>query len=143
VVEPDAAEDEAEELALGVGVGLAGPEDREVFEHLAGLVEAGERLGCEGDQLGVDRVAAGDVLGAGEVAELAEVTRAVEALLQGVAARDGVARFGCAGREAVQDLLADRGVGREPARKRASWRSTCSAGMSVWSQEWSARRVAQ
>ncbi|HEY3960135.1 MAG TPA: hypothetical protein VGL68_06445 [Solirubrobacteraceae bacterium] len=122
MVEPDAAEDEAEELALGVGVCLGGPEDREVFEHLACLVEAGERLGCERGQLRVDRVAAGDVLGAGEVAELVEVARAVQALLQGVAAHDGVVRLGCVGGEAVQDLLADGGVGceaGEEARKLA------------------------
>jgi hypothetical protein len=109
VVEPDAAKDVAEELALGVGIGLAGPEDREVFEHFARLVEAGERLGCEGGQLGVDRVAADDVLGAGEVAELVAVARAVEALLQGVAALDGVARLRRVGGEAVQDLLGDGG----------------------------------
>jgi predicted RNase H-like HicB family nuclease len=53
VVEPDVAEDEAEELALGGRVGLAGPEGREVFEHLACLVEAGERFGCERGQLGL------------------------------------------------------------------------------------------
>jgi hypothetical protein len=44
LVEPHAAEDEAEELALGGGVGLGGPEDREVLEHLAGLVEVRGRL---------------------------------------------------------------------------------------------------
>jgi hypothetical protein len=43
VVEPDVLEDEAQELALGGRVRLAGPEDREVFEHLAGLVEVGDR----------------------------------------------------------------------------------------------------
>jgi hypothetical protein len=59
VVEPDAAEHEAEELALGGWVGLGGPEDGEVFEHLAGLVEVRRRLGRERVQLGVDRVASG------------------------------------------------------------------------------------
>jgi hypothetical protein len=37
-VEPDALEDEGEELALGGGVGLVLPEDREVLEYLLGLV---------------------------------------------------------------------------------------------------------
>ena len=91
VVEPDASEDEAEELALGLGVGLFLPEDREVLEHLAGLVEVGEGLGGERGKLGVDRVTAGDVLGAGEVAELVEVACAAQALLQGVAALGGLA----------------------------------------------------
>ncbi|MGH2902723.1 MAG: hypothetical protein ACRDK7_03945 [Solirubrobacteraceae bacterium] len=90
MVEPDAAEDEAEEVALGGGVGLLLPEDREAFEHFAGLVEVGEGLRCERGQLGVDRVAAGDVLGAGEVAELVEVAGAAQALLQGVAAVGGI-----------------------------------------------------
>ncbi|MGN6373680.1 MAG: hypothetical protein ACTHM1_11960 [Solirubrobacteraceae bacterium] len=47
LVEPDALEDEREELALGDRVGLAAPEDREVFEDLAGLVEVRGGLGCE------------------------------------------------------------------------------------------------
>jgi hypothetical protein len=40
-------EDEREELALGHWVGLAGPEDREVFEYLPGVVEVEDRRGCE------------------------------------------------------------------------------------------------
>lgn len=45
LVEPDVLEDEAEELSLGGGVGLALPGDREVFEHGLGLVEVGDRGG--------------------------------------------------------------------------------------------------
>lgn len=43
VVEPDAVEDEAQELALGRWIVLLLPEQREVPEHLAGLVDAGDR----------------------------------------------------------------------------------------------------
>jgi hypothetical protein len=48
LVEPDALEDEREELALGGGVTLVLPEDREVLEDLLGLVEVGERAGRAG-----------------------------------------------------------------------------------------------
>jgi hypothetical protein len=75
LVEPDVLEDEAEELSLGGGVGLLLPEDREVFEHRAGLVEVGDRRGCERGQLGVDGVAAGDVLGAVQVSETVNLVR--------------------------------------------------------------------
>jgi len=70
VVEPYAVEDEVQELALCVGVVLGVPEHGEVFEDVAGLVEVGDRLWREGAQLGVDSVAAGDVFGAREVADL-------------------------------------------------------------------------
>ncbi|HTR88627.1 MAG TPA: hypothetical protein VMG62_00785 [Solirubrobacteraceae bacterium] len=73
LVEPYAVEDERQEVAPGVGVGLVLPEEGEVGEHLAGVVEVGEGVGREVGELGVDGVAAGDVLGAGEVAELVEV----------------------------------------------------------------------
>lgn len=48
LVKPDALEDEREELALGGGVALAFPEDREVVEDSLGLVEVRERAGCAG-----------------------------------------------------------------------------------------------
>ncbi len=67
-VEPDAVEDESEELAFGVGVGFGVPEGREVLEDRAGLVEVRGRLGREGVEFGVAGVAAGEVLGAVEVA---------------------------------------------------------------------------
>ncbi len=46
-VEPDALEDETEELSLGGGLCLFFSEHGEVFEHLLGVVEVGERLRCE------------------------------------------------------------------------------------------------
>lgn len=54
-------------------LGLGRPERREVFEDAAREVEVGDRLGRERVQLGVDRVAARDVLAALEVAEFVEV----------------------------------------------------------------------
>lgn len=47
LVEPDVLEDEAQELSLGGWVRLAGPGDREVFEHGLGLVKVGDRGGRE------------------------------------------------------------------------------------------------
>jgi hypothetical protein len=47
LIEPDAVEGQAEELALGVGIGLGVPDDREVLEDRAGLVEVRDRMGCE------------------------------------------------------------------------------------------------
>ncbi|MGH2853374.1 MAG: hypothetical protein ACRDLF_04180 [Solirubrobacteraceae bacterium] len=67
----------------------------EVFEDLLGVVEIGDRLGCERSQLGVDGVAAGDVLGALQVAEFVEVAHAPQALFQGVAACRGLAGLWC------------------------------------------------
>jgi hypothetical protein len=46
-VEPDALEDETEELSLGGGIFLFFPEHGEVFEYLLGVVEVGDRLRCE------------------------------------------------------------------------------------------------
>jgi hypothetical protein len=40
-VEPDAFEEELEELSFGFGVSFLAPEDREVVEDLFGLVEVG------------------------------------------------------------------------------------------------------
>jgi hypothetical protein len=68
VVEPYAVEDELRELALGVRVGLVLPEDGEVFERRASGVEVEGGLGRERRQLGVDGIAAGDVVGARQVA---------------------------------------------------------------------------
>ncbi|HEV7937096.1 MAG TPA: hypothetical protein VGP18_03620 [Solirubrobacteraceae bacterium] len=118
LVEPHAAEDEAEELALGGGVGLGGPEHREVLEHLAGLVEVRGWLGRECVKLGVDGVAACDVLGSVEVAQLVEVAAASEALFERGATCGGVPALGCVGGQASEDLLADRGVGGEAREER-------------------------
>jgi hypothetical protein len=74
-VQPYALEGEREESALGGWVCLSGPEDREVLQHLAGLVEVGERAEGEVGRLRVDCFAAGHVLGAGEVAKLIEIAR--------------------------------------------------------------------
>ncbi|HEY5193856.1 MAG TPA: hypothetical protein VIJ39_08305 [Solirubrobacteraceae bacterium] len=118
LVEPHAAEDEAEELALGVGVGLGGPEHGEVLEHLGGLVEVRGWLRRERVKLGVDRVAAGDVLGAVEVAQLVQVVAAGEALFKRGATRGGVSALRCVGGQAGEDLLADRVVGGEACEER-------------------------
>jgi len=52
--------------------------DREVLQHLAGLVEVGEWAGGQLGKLGIDGFAAGHVLGAGEIAKLIQVARASE-----------------------------------------------------------------
>ncbi len=82
LVQPYTLEDEREEVALGCWVCLPAPEDREVVEYLARLVEIGDRLGRECGQLGVDGLAAGHILGSGEVTEFVEVTGAAQALFE-------------------------------------------------------------
>ncbi|MGH2998871.1 MAG: hypothetical protein ACRDNM_06180 [Gaiellaceae bacterium] len=76
VVEPDAFEDELEHVAFCFWVGLVAPEEGEVVEDLLGLVEVGERLGCEFGELGLDLLAVGEVVGAVEVAEFVQVAEA-------------------------------------------------------------------
>jgi hypothetical protein len=119
LVEPDLLEEQAEQLALGVGVGLQAPEDAEVVEHLAGLLEVGDWVRCEVGQLGVDRVAARKVGGPVEVAQLVEVAHAPQAFLERDALLGDVGGFRAAGvGEAAQDLVAQLGAGLEVGDER-------------------------
>jgi hypothetical protein len=114
LVQPNALEDEGEELALGGGVALLAPEDRKVLEHPLGLVEVGDRAGRARGQLCVDRIAASHVLGPRDVAQLIEVTGTTQALFQSGAPLGGFRSLsGSAAGEAAEDLLADRRSGPE------------------------------
>ena len=103
-VEPDALEDELQKVALRLRILFLAPEDREVVEHALGLAEVGQRLRCEP---GLDRLAAGEGVGAGEVAELTEVSDAAQALLERCpASRPFGAVVEAGAGEPAQDLLA-------------------------------------
>jgi hypothetical protein len=114
VVDPDALEEVTQELAAGLEVPLLVPEEREVVEDRAGLVEVGRGSGGELVEFGVDLVAAGDVPGAGEVAELIEVLESAAALQKLLALADGLSAVALVGLgEAAQDLVAEYGTGLE------------------------------
>ena len=91
---------------MAAGVGLAGPEDRKVLEHLLGLVKVGDQAGRARGQLGVDCLAAGHVLGAREVAQLVEVAGTAQALFQCRAPLGSLSGAVVAGDE----LASDRGA---------------------------------
>jgi hypothetical protein len=92
----------------------------------------------------VDGVAAGDVLGALQVAEFVEVSLPGQAFLQRGAAFGGLTALGRDGAgEAAQMSSRIVGVGSNPVVNCVSWASICSACAIGWSQERSARRVAQ
>ncbi len=106
-VEPDALEDELQKVALRLRILFLAPEDREVVEHALGLAEVGQRLGGEPGQLGLDRLAAGEGVGAGELDELTEVSDAAQGLLERCpASRPFGAVVEAGAGEPAQDLLA-------------------------------------
>ncbi|MGC2372812.1 MAG: hypothetical protein WA484_02955 [Solirubrobacteraceae bacterium] len=143
LVQPYALEDEREELALGGGVCLSGPEDREVLEHLAGLVEVGEGAGGELGKLCVDCLAAGHVLGTGEVAKLIEIARARRSSSE--ERRLTVSAVSAVAVPARRRRISSRipGAGLKSAMNSTSSASTTSVWTSGWSRVCSARRVEQ
>jgi hypothetical protein len=96
-----------------LALGSASVEQREVFERPAGVVEVGDRVWDEAVEFCVDSVTAGDVFGAWQVAEFVEVSSAVQPLFERDAPAGGLSVLGCVGREAGEDLLADRRAGCE------------------------------
>jgi hypothetical protein len=103
-----------EELAARLGIRLFAPEEREVVQDASGRVDVGRGSWREAVELGVDRVAAGEVVVAVEVAELVEVAKAPAALVECGAPPGHLGRVGGGGLgEPSQDLVADRLAGAE------------------------------
>ncbi|MGH2932968.1 MAG: hypothetical protein ACRDL2_00430, partial [Gaiellaceae bacterium] len=114
VVEPDAFEDELEHVPFCFWVGLVAPEEGKVVEDLLGLFEVGKWLGSEFCEVRLDLSAAGEVLGAVEVAELVQVAQAAQSFLERGPFPRHLLRFGAvASGEAVEDLLAQEAFGLE------------------------------
>ncbi|HEY3945642.1 MAG TPA: hypothetical protein VGL78_10475 [Solirubrobacteraceae bacterium] len=114
VVEPDPFEHELKHVPFGFRVGLVAPEEGEVVEDLLGLVEVGERLGCEFGELGLDLLAACEVFAAVEVAEFVQVAQAAQAFLESSPLPHHLLRLGAvACGKAMKNLLAQEGLGLE------------------------------
>lgn len=90
------------------------PEEGEVVEDLLCPVEVGQRLGRELGELGLDLLAAGEVVAAVEVTEFVQIAQAAQAFVERGALARHLLRLGAvAGREAVEDLLAQERFGLE------------------------------
>jgi len=114
VVEPDPFEDELDHVPFRFRVGLVAPEEGEVVEDLLGLVEVGERLGCEFCELGLDLLPAGEVVAAVDVAEFVQVAQTAQAFFErGPLARHLLLLGAVAGGEPVENLLAQERFGLE------------------------------